>query len=67
MNDTAAKRVIDQRVEIDLPPLTATAARMLQHARDNAVSALAMLGNLFEIAGDCRNQLVDFGLLVVAE
>ena len=40
---------------------------MLEHALDDAVGAPAVLGDLFEIAGQHLDDLVDIGALVVVE
>jgi hypothetical protein len=53
------ERLLDQIVKIDLPALAAAAARMLEHALDDAVGPPAVLGDFFEIAGQNRNNLVD--------
>ena len=58
---------LDQAVEIDLPALAGDAARMLQHALDDVVGAPAVLGDLFEIAGQHLDRLVDLGTLVLVE
>ena len=57
------QRLLDQRVEIDRPALAGAAARMLQHALDDAVGALAVLGDLVEVAGQHLDRLVDLGAL----
>jgi hypothetical protein len=44
------ERLLDQVVEVDLTPFAADAARVLQHALDDVVSALAMLGDLLKVA-----------------
>ena len=61
------ERLLDQRVEIDLAALAAAAARMLQHALDDVVGAPAVLGDLFEIAGQHPDDLVDLGALVLGQ
>ena len=61
------QRLLDQGVEVDLPALAADAARMLQHALDDVVGALAVLGDLFEIAGQHLDRLVDLGARVFVE
>ena len=40
---------------------------MLQHALDDAIGAASMLGDLFQIAGQHPDRLIDFGALVLAE
>src|SRR5262249_29838404 len=42
--------LLDQRVQIGRLPIAAAAARVLQHAPDNAVGATTMFGYLFEVA-----------------
>ncbi len=59
--------LVDQIVEIDLPALPADAARVLQHALDDVIGALPMLGNLFEVAGQHLEGFVDLGALVVVQ
>ena len=44
-----------------------TAARMCEHAGDDAVGAAAVLGDLAEIAGQCGDELVDVGAHIGAE
>jgi hypothetical protein len=61
------ERLIDEGIEIDLAALPRHPTRMLQHALEDAVGALAVLGDLFEIAGQHSDHLVEFGVLVVAE
>ena len=61
------KRLLDQAVEIDLPALAALAARMHEHTLDDAVRAPPVLGDLFEVAGQHVDDLVDLGALLVAE
>ena len=61
------QRLLDQRVEIDRAALAALAARMLQHALDDAVGPPAVLGDLFEIAGQHRDDFVDLGEVVAVE
>ena len=59
--------LLDQVVEIDLPALARDPARMLQHALDDVVGAPAVLGDLFEVAGQHLDRLVDLGALVLVE
>jgi hypothetical protein len=40
---------------------------MLEHALDDAVGTPAMLGNLFEIAGQHRDDFVDIGALICGQ
>ena len=61
------ERFVDEGIEVDLAALTRDAARMVQHALDDAVGAPAVLGDLFEIAGQHRDDFVEFGALLVAE
>ena len=42
--------LLDQIVQVDLAPLAADTARVLQHALDDVVGALAVLGDLLEVA-----------------
>jgi len=53
--------LIDQRVEINLLPITATPARVLQHALDDAVRPPSVLGDLVEIARQHRDRVIDLG------
>src|SRR6516165_9489946 len=59
--------LIDQRVEINLLPITATPARVLQHALDNAVRPPSVLGDLVEIARQHRDRVIDLGAGAVIE
>ena len=61
------ERLVDQRIEIDLAALGRDPARVLQHALDDAVGAPAVLGDLFEIAGQHRDDFVEFGALVFGQ
>src|SRR5215472_5863562 len=61
------ERLFDQAIQVDLAALAGGAARMLEHALDNAVGAPAMLGDLFEIAGQHADDLVDSGTSVGVE
>ena len=61
------ERFFYQAVEIDRAALAAAAARMLQHALDDAVGPPAVLGDLFEIAGQHLDDFADFGAGVVVE
>ena len=40
---------------------------MLQHAFDDAIGAASVLGDLFQIAGQHPDRLIDLGALVVVE
>ena len=51
------ERLFDERVQIGCPTLAAAAARMQQHAGDDAVGPAAMLGDLRQIARQGRDQL----------
>jgi hypothetical protein len=53
------QRLIDQRVDFDRPPLTGRAARVFQHAADDAVGASPVLGDLFQIARERLHGFVD--------
>ena len=61
------QRLLDQRVEVDRPALARDPARVFEHALDDAVGALAVLGDLVEVAAQHLDDLVDRGALVVAE
>ena len=61
------ERLLDQAVQIDALPLAAAAARMQQHAADDAVGAAAVLGDLSKIAGQHLDRVVDIGALVAVE
>ena len=61
------ERLLDEGVEIDLTALARHPARVLQHALDDAVGAPAVLGDLFEVAAQHVDDLVDSGALVLAE
>ena len=61
------QRLVDQGVEIDLTALARDAARVFQHRLDDVVGALAVLGDLLEVAGQHLDRLVDFGALVLVE
>jgi len=45
----------------------ASAARMLQHAANDAVCSPPVLGDLLEIAGQHHHRFIDLGALVLAE
>jgi hypothetical protein len=59
--------LVRERVQVDLPPFAAAAARMREHARDDAVGAPPVLGDFCEIAAQGRDDLVDLGAHIVAE
>ncbi len=61
------ERLLDQRIDIYALPLAAAAARMRQHAGDDAVGAPAVFRDLLEIAGQHSDDLVDLGALVFVE
>src|SRR6516165_4639559 len=61
------QRLLDQAVEIDTATFAAAATRMLQHALDDAIGAASVLGDLFEIAGQHRDRLVNLSTLFVTE
>src|SRR5215469_7704878 len=54
------ERLLDERVDVGRLPIAAAAARMRQHALDDAVGAAAVLGDLVEIAGQHADRLVEF-------
>src|ERR1700704_997152 len=60
------QRLVDKRVEIDRATFAAAAARMFQHAPDDAVGALAVLSDLLQIACKQLHRIVDLsaGILV---
>src|SRR5262249_51627836 len=51
----------DERVQISRLPIAAAAARVLQHASDNAVCATTVLDNLLQISGQHANCLDNLG------
>ena len=61
------ERVFDQCIDVRGLPVVAAAARMRQHALDNAVGTPAVLGDLGEIAGQHPDNLIDLGAGVLAE
>src|SRR5262245_44944523 len=60
------ERLLDQRVEIDRPALARDPARVFEHALDDAVGALAVLGDLVEVAAQHLDDLVDRGALLLS-
>src|SRR4029077_8701717 len=58
------ERFLDEPVDVGSLPLPAAAPRMRQHAPDDAVGALAMLDDLFEVAGQHLGDLLDLGAFV---
>jgi hypothetical protein len=44
------ERLLDQRVEVDRAALARDPSRVFEHALDDTVGALAVLGDLVEIA-----------------
>jgi hypothetical protein len=58
---------LDKGIEIDLAALARDAARVLQHALNDAIGAPAVLGDLFEIAGQHQDDFVDIGALVFGQ
>ena len=61
------ERFLDERVDVDALSDAAAAARMRQHALDDVVGALAVLGDPLEVAGQHVDDLVDFAALVLVE
>ena len=61
------QRLVDQRIYVDGLSIAAAAARMRQHALDDAVSAPPMLGDFFQIAGQHPDDLVDLFTHIIAE
>ena len=61
------QRLINEGIEIDSPALARDAARVLQHRLDDIVGALAVLGDLVEIAGQHLDRLVDLHTRVLVE
>jgi hypothetical protein len=61
------ERLLDKGVEIDLAALARHPTRVVQHAPDDAVGAPAVLGDLFEIAGQRCDDFVDIATLVVGQ
>ena len=61
------ERLLNKGIEIDRAALARHPARVLQHALDDAIGAPAVLGNLFEIAGQHRDDFVDIGALVFGQ
>src|SRR6516165_4958559 len=62
--------LLDERVQISSLPVAAAAARVLQHASDNAVSATTVLDDLLQISGqhpDCFNNFCQFVRIVSAD
>ena len=52
------ERLLDQRIEVDGLALAAAAARMQQHALHDAVGPPPVLGNLGQVAGQRRDQIL---------
>jgi hypothetical protein len=67
LGDAVEVRVHDKGIEIDGLPVATAAARVQQHALDDAVGAAPMFNNFFQIAGQHLDCLVDFGTRVVVE
>ena len=61
------QRVVDQRVEVDLAPIPGHPARVFEHALDDVVGALAVFGDLFEIARQHADRLIQLRAFVLAE
>ena len=61
------QRLLDQRVQIDSLPVAAAAARVLQHASDDAVGTSAVLGDLLQVAGQHADRLDNLGAFAVVE
>src|SRR5262249_12307258 len=53
--------LLKERIQIGSLPVSAAAARMLQHASNDAVGATTVFGDLFEIAGQHPDRLKDLG------
>jgi hypothetical protein len=61
------QRFIEQRIEVDFAPLAAHPARVLQHALDDVVGPHAVVGDLFQIAGQHPDGLGHLGTLALAQ
>jgi hypothetical protein len=61
------ERLLDQPFDVGRLPIAAAAARMRQHAFDNTVAAPAVLGNLFEIAGQHLDHLIALVTGIICE
>ena len=59
--------VIDERVDVGRLALAAAAARMRQHALDDAVGAPTVLGDFLQIAGQHPDDLVDLRTRIIGE
>ena len=59
------ERLLDQRIDVGLLPVARAAARMRQHALDDAVGAPAVFGDLVEVAGQQVHRLLQLGALVL--
>src|SRR5262249_22139594 len=58
------ERLFDQRVDIDVLALVASAPGMQEHAFDDAVGTAAVLGNLGQIVIQRRNQSLGLGVFL---
>jgi hypothetical protein len=56
-----------RQVDINVAALATGAARMLEHALDDTIGAPSVLGDLFEIAGQQPDDLIDLGALILVE
>ena len=61
------ERLVDQPVEVDLATLAGHPARVLQHALHDVVGALAMLGDLFQVAREQVERLANRSALRLIE
>jgi hypothetical protein len=61
------ERVLDQCIDVSRLPVVAAAARMRQHALDDAIGPAPVLGDLGKIAGQHLDDCVNLGAGVLAE
>src|ERR1051325_2976863 len=59
------QRLFNKSIQIDTAPLATGPARVLQHALDDPIGPLPMLGNLFEVAGQHFDGSVNFSAGIV--
>ena len=59
------QRLLDQRIDVGLLPVARAAARMRQHALDDAVSAPAVFDDLGQVAGQQVHRVLQLGALVL--
>ena len=61
------QRLLGKLVDVHLPPFARRTARVFQHCLGDAIGALAVVGDLFQIAGQDTHDIFNLLALAVIE